>query len=92
MTKNSKKNKKNNKTKYLHIKYDIKSIGENNEDKNQIDYFVNAKTPLAAAKKIWRANKDLDIIYIKDINTDEIFYFSSVTWTNNNGDKFSLNQ
>ena len=81
MTKSN--NKKKNK--YLHIK-------SNDVDKNQVDYFVNAKTPLVAAKKIWRVNKDLDIIYIKDINTYEIFYFSSSTWTNNNGDKFNLNQ
>ena len=95
MTKDTKKNKKSNKTKYLHIKSIIKSIGDNNdniEDKSEVDYFVNAKTPLAAAKKIWRVNKDLEIVYVQDVNTDEIFYFTSSTWTNNNGDKFSLNQ
>jgi len=91
MTKNSKKNKKKNK--YLHIIYNSKLIGNNIEDDDiQKDYFVNANTPLAAAKKIWRVNKDLDVIYIKDINTDEIYHFLSSSWTNLNGDKFSLNQ
>tara|TARA_B110000967_G_C18807913_1_gene522008 strand:- start:206 stop:436 length:231 start_codon:yes stop_codon:yes gene_type:complete len=75
MPKNNKK-----KNRYLHIVDD---------DLNEIkDFFVNANTPLSAAKKIWRVNKDLDIIWIKDVNTNDIYHFSPSTWTDNKGKKF----
>ena len=75
MTKNKKKNNR-----YLHV---------NNIDDSDIkDFFVNANTPLSAAKKIWRINKDLEIVCVKDINTDDIFKYSPASWTNNKGNKF----
>ena len=78
MSKNKKK-----KNKYLHI------VDDNlNNEKEIKDFFVNANTPLSAAKKIWRVNKDLDIIWIKDFNSNEIYHFSPSTWTDNKGKKF----
>ena len=82
MSKNKKK-----KNKYLHIVDD--NLNNNLNDEKEIkDLFVNANTPLSAAKKIWRVNKDLDIIWIKDVNTNEIYHFSPSTWTDNKGKKF----
>ncbi len=42
---------------------------------------VNAKTPLAAAKKIWRRKKSLTIFDITDIDTGEIFKMDSSHWS-----------
>ena len=73
MSKNKKK-----KNKYLHI------VDDNlNNEKEIKDLFVNANTPLSAAKKIWRVNKDLDIIWIKDVNTNDIPRAKHITvWRN----------
>lgn len=37
-----------------------------------------AKTPLIAAKKAYRSNKSYKKITVKNINTEEVFVFSTV--------------
>lgn len=41
---------------------------------------VNAKTPLAAAKKIWRMEKHLSVIEIRNVMSREEHYFQASEW------------
>ena len=44
------------------------------------DIIVNAKTPLAAAKKIWRMEKHLSVIEVRNVMTCEEHYFQASEW------------
>lgn len=61
---------------YIHVRYEN---GVNITDDTKV---YKCKTPLKAAKKIWRIFKSLQIIYVRDINTQELFKFESKQWKN----------
>ena len=48
-----------------------------------ITTIVNAKKPLAAAKKIWKSRKYLVRFTIKNVETNETYQFNSKSWARN---------
>ena len=57
------------------------------DEDDQREIVVNAKTPLAAAKKLWRMYKDLDLVYLRNKITKEEYKFCASIWMarNNTG-------
>ena len=57
------------------------------DEDDEREIIVNAKTPLAAAKKFWRMYKDLDIVYLRNKFTKEEYKFLASIWMarNNTG-------